>query len=167
MLPDFSKIKGLHPSFALKKAMHDKGIKAIELAEALQEHKQTISAILNERRSITPALSVKLADYFKVPEDYFMLLQSSYDVKKVMQTQNSPNLKNFRKVLFWDTDFSKIDWHKNKRAIIRRILERGNEQEIKEILSFYGRKSIKEELKTMEESFLPAFKENIKKYELI
>jgi len=100
MLPDFSKIKGLHPSFVLKKAMHDKGIKAIELAEALQEHKQTISAILNERRSITPALSVKLADYFKLPEDYFMLLQSSYDVKKVMQTQNSPNLKNFRKVLF-------------------------------------------------------------------
>jgi len=114
MLPDFSKIKGIHPSFALKKAMQDKGIKPIELAEALQEHKQTISAILNERRSITPTLSVKLANYFKVPEDYFMLLQSSYDVKKVMQTQNTPNLKKLRKVLFWDTDFSKIDWHKNK-----------------------------------------------------
>jgi len=84
-----------------------------------------------------------------------------------MACLNTPNLNKFRNILFWDTDISKIDWHKNKRAVIRRILERGNEQEIKEIVSFYGRKSIKEELKTMQDSFLPSFKENIKKYELI
>lgn len=166
MLPDSKKIKGIHPSLALKKAMKDKDIKAIELAEAIGEHKQTISAILNERRSINPVLSVKLANFFKVPEDYFMLLQASYDVKKVSQSSNMPNLKNFRKALFWDTDFSKIDWQKNKRAIIRRVLERGNTQEIKEMLSFYGTKTIREELKTIKNSHLPSFEENIKKYEL-
>jgi len=97
MLPDSKKIKGIHPSLALKKAMKDKDIKAIELAEAIGEHKQTISAILNERRSINPVLSVKLANFFKVPEDYFMLLQASYDVKKVSQSSNIHNMKNFRK----------------------------------------------------------------------
>lgn len=30
--------------------------------------------------------------------------------------------------LFWDTDFDKLDWNTNKRYIINRIFERGNEK---------------------------------------
>ncbi len=42
-----------------------------------------------------------------------------------------PNLSVLRKILFWDTDINKIDWHKQYKAIIQRILERGNENEKK------------------------------------
>jgi hypothetical protein len=36
----------------------------------------------------------------------------------------------------------KIDWQKQKKAIIKRIFERGNEMEKKEITRFYGNETI-------------------------
>ena len=80
---------------------------------------------------------------------------------------NTPNINNIRKVIFWDTSFDKIDWNKNKRAIIKRILERGNNIEINEIISFYGKKIIATEIQSIKTSCLPSFKENIKVYNLI
>lgn len=49
-----------------------------------------------------------------------------------------PNLSLIRPGLFWDTDFKKIDWERQHRAIIEHILERGNDQEKEEIKRFYG-----------------------------
>ena len=42
-----------------------------------------------------------------------------------------------RRILFWDTDMDKIDWTKQKKAVIKRVRERGNFQEKKEIAEFY------------------------------
>jgi hypothetical protein len=42
---------------------------------------------------------------------------------------NRPDLSKFRKVLFWDTSIEKIDWEKQKRAVIERVFERGNQWE--------------------------------------
>ncbi len=98
-----------------------------------------------------------------------MLLQSSYDVKiaATSELSNTPNINNIRKVIFWDTSFDKIDWNKNKRAIIKRILERGNNIEINEIISFYGKKIIANEIQSIKISHLPSLKINIKEYNLI
>ncbi len=167
MIPEFSKIKGIPPSAILKRELKNRNIKSKELADSIGEHKQTISAILNGRRGINPSLSIKLGHFFNIDEDYFLLLQASYDVKKIKQKEylsQKPNLKLIRKSLFWDTDFDNIDWQKNKRAVIKRIFERGNEQEIKAILSFYTKKIVVEELKTIKGSFLPSFQENVTKY---
>ncbi len=167
MLPTIDKIKGLHPSIILKRELTRKNIKSSELANSVDEHKQTISAILNQKRGINPKLSIKLAHFFNIDEDYFSILQASYDVKELMTEQKkTPNLNKIRKVVFWDTTFDKIDWQKNRKAIIQRILERGNETEIKEIISFYGKKIIFEEVKDMDSCFV-SFEENIKKYNLI
>lgn len=169
MLPKLHKIKGIHPGTLLHWELNNLNLKAIELAEAIGEHKQTISAIINKRRSINPNLSIKLAKQFNIDTDYFMLLQASYDVKIAEQTEvkNIPNLETFRKALFWDTNFERIDWIKNKRAVIQRVLERGNKKEIGEIINFYGRETIKEEIKAIKSSFLPSFKENLTTYNLI
>jgi hypothetical protein len=43
-----------------------------------------------------------------------------------------------RRGLFWDTDINKIEWLTHRRAVIERILERGNDQEKEEIKRFYG-----------------------------
>ncbi|MGY5354190.1 HigA family addiction module antitoxin [Wenyingzhuangia sp. IMCC45467] len=141
MLPQLAKIKGIHPGLILKRELERNNIKSSLLAMEIKEHKQTISAIVNKKRGINPELSIKLANYFHTEADYFMLLQASYDVNKKLETlsKTTPNLNNFRKVLFWDTSFDKIDWDKNKTAIIKRVLERGNEQEKEEIKSFYGK----------------------------
>ncbi|MBL4745545.1 MAG: hypothetical protein JKY08_04185 [Flavobacteriaceae bacterium] len=82
------------------------------MAIYIDEHKQPISAILNKRRSINPKLSIKLSKHFNVDNDYFMLLQSSYDVKVAAELENNitPDINTIRRVVFWDTTFDKIDW---------------------------------------------------------
>lgn len=169
MLPELAKIKGVHPGAILRRELNIRSVKASELASTIDEHKQTISAILNKRRDINPMLSIKLSRYFNVDDDYFMLLQASYDVKKVSNSEkkNSPNLNNIRNVIFWDTSIDKVDWDKNRKAIIKRILERGNAIEINEIISFYGRETIINIIKSINKSHLPSFEKNIKEHNLI
>lgn len=169
MLPRLSKIKGIHPGTLLRWELDNQNIKSSELADAIGEHKQTISAILNKRRDINPNLSIKLSKVFKTDKDYFMLLQASYDVKIIMESEKekTPDLDKIRRVIFWDTDFNKIDWNKNKKAVIKRILERGNKTEINEIISFYGKKTISKVVKSIKESYLPSFEKNIKEYNLV
>lgn len=57
-----------------------------------------------------------------------------------------PNLSLLRPILFWDTKIENINWDKQKRAVIKRIFERGNEIEKNEIIRFYGIESINEVL---------------------
>jgi addiction module HigA family antidote len=167
MLPDIKKIKGIHPGAILKREIKMRGIKNKDLALLISVQAQAISAILKEKRRITPGLSIKLGTNLGVDSDYFMLLQASYDVKKVQSLsikQLTPNLKNIRKVLFWDADFNKIDWEKNRKAIIKRIFERGNRKEIDEIINFYGFEKVKNELYEINASYLPSFEHNVNKY---
>ncbi len=169
MLPRLNKIKGIHPGTLLRWELNNRNLKSSVLADSIGEHKQTISAILNKRRDINPSLSIKLSKVFRTDADYFMLLQASYDVKIIMESEikDTPNINNIRRIIFWDTNFNKIDWNKNKKAIIKRILERGNETEINEIIRFYGRKTISKEIKSIKKSYLPTFEKNIIAHNLI
>ncbi|MBP2833860.1 helix-turn-helix domain-containing protein [Aquimarina sp. U1-2] len=146
-----------------------KALKNKDLASAIDEHAQTISAILNQKRGINPNLSIKLGKRFGVSDDYFMLLQASYDVRKArlkQQRYKNYSALHIRKNIFWDTDFDTIDWDKNKRAVIKRVFERGNDHDIGKIISFYGKEVVSKELKNIKNDFLPSFDHNIKKYSL-
>ncbi|MCP4052831.1 MAG: HigA family addiction module antidote protein [Mesoflavibacter sp.] len=169
MLPKIAKVKGVHPGLILQREIKRNNIKSSQLAMAINEHKQTISAIINQKRGINPELSIKLAQYFHTEEDYFMILQAGYEVKTKLANYNTkkPNLNNIRKVLFWDTNFDKIDWNKNKRAIIKRVLERGNNIEINEIIEFYGKATVATVAKSIKNSRLSTFKANAEMYELV
>lgn len=168
MLPKLHKIKGIHPGSLLKWELDNLGLKSAELAREIGEHKQTISAIINKRRGITPSLSIKLAQIFKTDQDYFMLLQASYDVKSIANSsgKTSPNKDKIRKILFWDTDFDQIDWDQNKSAVIQRVLERGNQEEIKEIISFYGKPTILKEIKQIQSSRIASYEKNLQEFDL-
>ncbi|WP_435575331.1 DUF6922 domain-containing protein [Chitinophaga defluvii] len=41
-----------------------------------------------------------------------------------------------------DTRFESIDWIKQEKTIIKRVFERGNELEKKEIIRFYGKQVV-------------------------
>lgn len=168
MLPDLSKIKGLHPGSILRRELKIQGLKSVELANSIDEHKQTISAILNKRRDINPKLSIKLSQHFNIEEDYFMILQASYDVKKASESElkKTPNLDNIREVLFWDTNLNNIDWDKNKKSVIQRVLERGNSTEITEIIAFYGRETISEIIKHISSIYPDSLENTIEFYNL-
>tara|TARA_R110000751_G_scaffold180579_1_gene286986 strand:- start:117 stop:602 length:486 start_codon:yes stop_codon:yes gene_type:complete len=110
MLPDLEKVRGIHPGAVLKRALKKRDITASDLARSIDEHKQTLSTILNGRRSVNPKLSIKLSKVFDARADYFMLMQASYDVQQqvAMIPKRMPNLKHFRKALFWDTQLDGI-----------------------------------------------------------
>ncbi len=167
MLPELHKIKGIHPGAILKRELKQRGVKSNEFAITLGEHKQTISAILNGKRGINAKLSIKIGKKLGIDDDYFMILQAIYEVKEATKAiPFTPNLEHIRKVLFWDTNFEELDWNKNRKAIIKRIFERGNDLEIKEIISFYGKDTIRKELEKVTNDFLPSFNENLLKYNI-
>ncbi len=87
------------------------------------------------------ALSLKIEKALGMEEGYLMILQIYNEIEKEKKKQNTrhPDLSIIRKILFWDTSFDKIDWEKHKRSIIKRVFQRGNEEEKKEITRFYGK----------------------------
>ena len=50
----------------------------------------------------------------------------------------------FRQVLFWDVDPATIDPKKNAKYIIERILEFGNDQEVRWMFHYYPRDLIRD-----------------------
>lgn len=57
---------------------------------------------------------------------------------------SSIEIPNISKSLFWDTDFSQIDWDKNQRAVIERVVDMGNLSDWRELVRYYGYEKIKE-----------------------
>lgn len=159
MLPELNKISGIHPGLILKREMDKRGIKNVELASGLNEHAQTIGAIIKCKRKINPQLSVKLGERFLIAPDYFMQLQASYDVKKYQakRAQKTPDLEILRKILFWDTEIETIDWEKYKDSVINRVFQRGNDQEKKEITRFYGSETVQNCLNKSENPYYTIF----------
>ena len=69
------------------------------------------------------------------------ILQVYYETRLIRQKPGlapHPDFSKIRRILFWDTDFDKIDWQHQQNAIIQRVFERGNEEEKNEISRFYG-----------------------------
>lgn len=74
-------------------------------------------------------------------EGFLSILQSYHDIKQHKDKEFAllyPEAPKIRKIIFWDTDFNKINWGKYKRSVIERVLERGTKDEINEIKKFYN-----------------------------
>ena len=63
----------------------------------------------------------------------------------------------FRQALFWDTNPKNIDAKKNAQYIIERVLELGNDKEVKWLWKFYDRNLLKKVV-TESRSLLPRAK---------
>ena len=95
-------------------------------------------------------LALKIENALEIEEGYFMTLQLYYDIKEIKRRQYRlhPDFTKLRRVMFWDTKMENIDWEKQKNAVIKRVFERGNEVEKKEIVRFYGRENVNNLLNT-------------------
>jgi plasmid maintenance system antidote protein VapI len=143
----FEKYKGIHAGLILERELKKRNLKKGPFALSLNEYPQTLNGITKGQRGLTPALSLKIDKALGLGAGTMFLLQAYYEIKKEQQKNNSedqPDLSIIRKTLFWDTDITKIDWEKQYKAIIQRVFERGNEDEKKEVLRFYGENKIKE-----------------------
>lgn len=138
-------IKGIHPGYVLERELKKRQLRKGQFALSVGEFPQTLTAITKGKRRMNIALARKIEKVLAIEEGYFMVLQVYYDIEQEKKKENKqqkrdqkPNVDLLRKVLFWDTDIKKIDWQQQKKAVIKRIFERGNEEEKKEISRFYG-----------------------------
>ena len=76
------KMPPLHPGEMLREEfMRPLGISANALALALHVPVTRISEIVNERRSITADTALRLARYFRMPPEFWMNLQTQYELE--------------------------------------------------------------------------------------
>lgn len=142
------KYKGIHPGLVLDRELTKRGLKQRPFAFSIGEHPQTFNAILKGRRNLPIALALKIENELRLKEGDLVLLQAYFDIEKEKSKLigKTPNLEIIRKILFWDTDFERIDWQKNDKAVIKRVFERGNDEERNEITRFYGKKNVEQAL---------------------
>lgn len=70
-----------HPGEILKTDfLSPLGITQVELAKALKTSFRTVNEILNEKRSISPDMALRLARYFGTTADVWLGLQADYDL---------------------------------------------------------------------------------------
>ena len=139
-------IKGIHPGFIIDRELKKRHLRKKNFALSVDEFPQTLGAITKGKRNMNTALALKIEKSLGLEEGYLMILQVYYDIEqeKAKQQLDTPDLSKLRTVLFWDTKMDKINWIKQKKTIIKRVFERGNDTEKQEIIRFYGENVIRE-----------------------
>lgn len=149
MKTQLSIIKGIHPGFVLERELKKRNLRKGPFAISLQEYPQTLVSITKGKRRMNTNLALKIEKTLAIEEGYFMILQAYFDIEKTKrkQHQEHPDLNKLSRILFWDTRMDKINWEKQKYAVIKRVFERGNDLEKKEIIRFYGKDIVNNILK--------------------
>ena len=75
------KLPPIHPGELLYDELEEIGISLNELARALRVPMNRISAVVNGKRSITADTAMRLARYFGTSPQYWLNLQSAYDLE--------------------------------------------------------------------------------------
>ena len=78
-------MRAIHPGEILKEELVELKLSANAIAKALDVPTNRITAILNGQRGITADTALRLAKFFSTTPDFWMSLQSSYDVKKARE----------------------------------------------------------------------------------
>lgn len=141
------KYKGIHPGLILERELKKRKLKKGPFALTLPEYPQTITAITKGKRALTPEISLKIDRALGFEVGTMYLLQAYFNIFQELKkdlAMDRPDLTLFRKSLFWDTDMEKLDWQKQYFSIIKRVFERGTDEEKQVLLDFYGGEKIKE-----------------------
>ncbi|MGL5892306.1 MAG: helix-turn-helix transcriptional regulator [Bacteroidia bacterium] len=140
MRNNFEPIRGIHPGLMLERELKKRNLPKGRFALSIQEFPQTITSISKGKRRMNTELALKIEQALGYEEGTFMILQVYYDIAQ-LKSKNAkahPLALQLRPVLFWDTDIKKIDWDKQKTAVIKRVFERGNDAEKQLIIDYYG-----------------------------
>jgi plasmid maintenance system antidote protein VapI len=135
------KYRGISPGAVLERELKRKKVRQNTFAGTIGIPAQTLNAIIKGKRKMTPEVALKIDYALGLEESTMGILQAYYETRLIRQKPGflpHPDLAKLRRILFWDTDFDKIDWQHQQNAIIQRVFERGNEEEKNEIIKFYG-----------------------------
>ena len=125
---------------------------------------QRINDLIKNKRRFTVETSAIIARVLPVSNiGYFYLLQSNHDIYQynVSLTHKPANISLIRKALFWDINAETLDWEKHKKWIIQRVFEYGNDDEVRTIISHYGRQIVIEILSSIKDEWRQTQRENM------
>jgi antitoxin HigA-1 len=150
MINEITILKGIHPGLVLERELKKRNLPKGRFALSLDEFPQLIGDITKGKRKLSPRIALKLDKALGKEEGFFMVLQAYYEIEEEKQKNKlnqHPDFSELRPALFWDTSPEKIDWEKQKNAVIKRVFERGNQKEKDEITRFYGKEIVEKNLR--------------------
>lgn len=80
-MPPRKKLPPIHPGEMLRDELEETGTSLNELARALRVPMNRISELVNGKRSITADTAMRLARYFGTSPQYWLNLQTAYDLE--------------------------------------------------------------------------------------
>ena len=110
-------LKGIHPGKVIARELKKRGLSQRRLAPMIEEHSQTLNAVITGHRHLTIEMAIKIERALGYEEGFLSILQTFYDIAKYKNEEANRLIKgvpNIRRILFWDTDFDRIDWGKYK-----------------------------------------------------
>ena len=119
-----------------------------ELADKSGIYPQRIQDYIKGQRKFTVKSSILIERALEIDiKGFFIKTQTNHEIYDYLMNEERkthPDLEKLSKGLFWDTRIEKINWIRNKEWVIQRAFEYGNEQEINEIIRFYGIACVKQ-----------------------
>ena len=91
-----NKMRAIHPGEILKGELEELNLSANAFSKALDVPANRITAILSEQRGISADTALRLARFFGSSPDFWMSLQSSYDVKVALAAVGKEIEKTFK-----------------------------------------------------------------------
>ena len=91
-----NKMRAIHPGEILKDELAELNLSANAFAKVLDVPTNRITAILNEQRGVTADTALRLARFFGTTPDFWMSLQTSYDVKNARAAVGKEIEKNVK-----------------------------------------------------------------------
>src|ERR1035441_9624894 len=91
-----AKLAPIHPGAILKETLDDLGISMNRLSQALHVPANRISAIVAGQRSITGETALRLARYFNTTPDYWINMQTQYELETARDEWDAKILSEVR-----------------------------------------------------------------------
>ena len=86
----------VHPGEILREEyITERGLTITEVAEGLGITRQALSAVVNEKASITPELAVKLSEAFGNTAQFWINLQKNYEMWHAEKKVDRKNIRHF------------------------------------------------------------------------
>lgn len=130
--------QGIAPGSIISHEIRKRGLSQRALASEIQEHYQTLNAIIKGKRQIPTGIAFKLDKALGYEPGSFLVLQA-YHIAAIYREPSLKAIPKVRKVVFWDIDMASLDWDKHKDFIIARVNSRGNKTEKEQVAAYYGK----------------------------
>lgn len=167
MYEDYANFKETPAGAVLEHIMKKTGVSQNALAQKAGIVPQGIDDLINGRRRFTPEISTRLEKIWGIDcPGLFCVVQTNYDVflrQNEEELKITPELSKFHRSRFWDTKMELVNWVRDYKWVIKRIFEFGNEEEMSEIIHFYGKEKVKQVLDNITDTWWKSVRENNRK----